>query len=255
MVNVALIIQARMGSSRLPGKSMMDLAGEPLVGRIIERVKRCHNLDRIVLAIPDNFQNDSLALLGERHGITVFKGSETDLISRFLAAGKTVQADLIVRLPADNVAPEPVEIDRIVKFHRGLGRPGFSTNLAQIRGSGYPDGIGAEVFDYILLEQALARDPSQEKHEHIHLNFYNYEKDEAVDETWCPVAAPVCPKEYARPDIVLDVNTESQLADMRALYEYMMPRNPDFSIEDIVYWHDNIRENPMEKPLIEDPDK
>ena len=54
---VILILQARMGSVRLPGKSMMDLAGEPLVGRILERVKRCTKLDDIVLAIPDNEQN------------------------------------------------------------------------------------------------------------------------------------------------------------------------------------------------------
>ena len=66
---VVLIIQARMGSTRLPGKSLMDLAGAPLVGRILERVKRCTHLDDIVLAIPDTKNDFVLKQLGESYGV------------------------------------------------------------------------------------------------------------------------------------------------------------------------------------------
>src|ERR1700731_1160849 len=83
---VVLIIQARMGSARLPGKSMMDLAGAPLVGRILERVKRCRRLDGIVLAIPDTPTDRVLRKLGEDYGVAVFAGSENDLVERYYQA-------------------------------------------------------------------------------------------------------------------------------------------------------------------------
>jgi len=96
-----------MGSTRLPGKSMMDLAGAPLVGRILERVKRCKRIDEIVLAIPDSPKDDVLRQLGSSYGITVFAGSENDLVERYYQAALTSSADLVGRLPADNATPEP----------------------------------------------------------------------------------------------------------------------------------------------------
>ena len=88
MPKVVLIIQARMGSTRLPGKSMMKLAGEPLVGRILERVKRCKKIDDIVLAIPNKKSDDILFSLGRKYKIKVLRGSEDDLLSRFFMASK-----------------------------------------------------------------------------------------------------------------------------------------------------------------------
>ena len=148
-----------MGSSRLPGKSMMPLAGKPLVARILERVQRCKLPDEIVLAIPDNQENEILGELGKSCGVSVFAGSEDNLLDRYYQAAVNHAADVVVRLPADNATPEPEEIDRIVEFHLALERRGFSSNLANIRGSGYPDGIGAEVFDTSLLSEALAKAP------------------------------------------------------------------------------------------------
>ena len=104
---VILILQARMGSSRFPGKSMMDLAGEPLVGRILERVKRCTRLDDIVLAIPDTEQDKPLQKLADRYGVKVFVGSENDLVDRYYQAALVNEADVIVRIPADNTTPQP----------------------------------------------------------------------------------------------------------------------------------------------------
>lgn len=238
---VALIIQARMDSKRLPGKSIADLAGKPLLSRIIERIKRCQTLDHIVLAIPASGPNDCLESIGNKHEILVYRGSDNNVLSRFLGASRLVDADLIVRFPADNVAPEPTEIDRVVEFHKSLSRPGFSTNLCEIRGSGYPDGIGAEIFDRILLEQACQKQTSNEQKEHVHLNFYDYKNDIEVDKKWCPVASPNCPPEFARPDIVLDVNTPAELSEMRAMYEYLTSINANFSIHDIIGWHDHVK--------------
>ena len=229
-----------MGSMRLPGKSMMDLAGAPLVGRILDRVKRCSTLDEIVLAIPSRRDDEVLRKLGEDYGIKVFSGSENDLLERYYEAAKFFAADIVVRLPADNPVPEPAEIDRIVDHHLSLGRRGFSSNLAEILNSGYPDGIGAEVFDYSLLEEAHESQKDEYRREHVHLNFYDYQTGHEVDPKWCPVSTVPCPKGFRRPELVLDVNTFEQYQFMRALYEDLYPQNHEFHIMDIVRWFDEV---------------
>lgn len=229
-----------MGSTRLPGKSLMDLAGEPLVGRILERVKRCTKLDDIVLAIPDTDKDRALIQLGESHGIKVFAGSENDLVERYYQAALWSNADIIGRLPADNATPEPAEIDRIVDHHLSLGRRGFSSNLSVIGDSEYPDGIGAEIFDFSLLEEARAGDKNSRQREHVHLNFYDYSSGQPVDAAWCPISTIKCPEGFRRPDLILDVNTQEQYEFMRLLYEYLYPRNPQFHITDTIRWYDEV---------------
>lgn len=232
-----------MGSSRLPGKSMMDLAGAPLVGRILERVKRCKRLDKIVLAIPDTEADRPLAKLGEDYGVAVYAGSENDLLERYYEAALKYKADIVGRLPADNATPEPSEIDRIVEHHLLLQNRGFSSNLTVINDSGYPDGIGAEMFDFSLLDEARFRKPDSMLREHVHLNFFDYSSQTPVDKMWCPVSTIECPSEFRRPDLILDVNTLAQYEYMRELYEYLYPRNPNFHITDIIRWHDTVYSN------------
>jgi spore coat polysaccharide biosynthesis protein SpsF len=237
---VVLIIQARMGSTRLPGKSMMDLAGAPLVGRILERVKRCTQLDDLVLAIPDTEKDAVLKKLGESNGVKVFAGSENDLVERYYQAAVWSKADIIGRLPADNATPEPSEIDRIVEHHLALGRPGFSSNLSVIGDSDYPDGIGAEMFDFSLLKEARERHHDPRQREHVHLNFYDYSVAKPVNAQWCPISTVKCPPEFRRPDLVLDVNTQEQYEFMHQLYAYLYPKNPGFHITDIIRWYDEV---------------
>ena len=170
-------------------------------------------------------------------------GSEDDLVDRYYQAAKVSKADFIVRLPADNATPEPAEIDKIIEYHLTLGVPGFSTNLAEIYNSGYPDGIGAEIFDYSLLRdvQETVADPF--KREHVHLNFFNYESGKSVDSNWCPVNTIDCPNKFKRPDLILDVNTMEQYLFMKSLYEALYPKNSNFNILDIVDWYDNSFNN------------
>ena len=82
-------------------------------------------------------------------------------------------ADIVVRLPADNATPQPEEIDRIICHHLSLNRVGFSSNLSVIDNSGYPDGIGAEVFDFCLLKDVRETVTDSFKREHVHLKFFN----------------------------------------------------------------------------------
>jgi spore coat polysaccharide biosynthesis protein SpsF len=232
------IIQARMGSNRLPGKSMFNLAGEPLVGRILERVIKSELLDEVILAVPDTSENSVLVDLSSTYSVKSFSGSENDLLDRYFQAAKKYKANYVVRIPADNPVSHSTEIDKIIAHHISLGRAGFSTNLAQIQNSGYPDGIGAEIFDFEMLESVWGNRKDPKKMEHVHLNFYDYNSQIASDETWCPISTIKCPNKWARPDIILDVNTLEQYEYMADLYSDLYPINPNFTMDEIIPWHD-----------------
>jgi len=239
-MRVIAIIQARMGSKRLPGKSMLHLAGKPLVYRLLERVKRCMLIDEVVLAIPNTTENDCLAEIASTLEVSLFRGSELDLVDRYWQAAKMFDAELVVRIPADNPVPEPREVDKIIQHHVNLGQPAFSTNLANVMNSGYPDGIGAEVFDFSLLDYVQKHETSPMKREHVHLNFFDYSTQISTNSSWCQVTTISCPEEYARPDIVLDVNTKSQYIMMAKLYEDLFYRDASFGIKDIIPWYDKM---------------
>ena len=134
---------------------MPKLAGKPMIARILERVKRCKEINDIVLAIPNTVADGVLAEIAEEYSVSSFKGAEEILLDRYLKAAEWAEADVVVRFPADNATPEPKEIDCIVAHHLSKITRGFSSNLAEIWGSGYPDGIGAEVFDFSTIVEAI----------------------------------------------------------------------------------------------------
>ena len=235
---VVLIIQARMGSTRLPGKSLMDLAGEPLVGRILERVKRCKAMDEIVLATPDNRRDDSLAKLSEVYGVSSFRGSENDLIDRYYQAARKYNAHYVCRLPADNPVPEPEEMDRMVATHIKSGLE-FSSNLLQVFGNGYPDGIGVEVFNFDTLKTIWEECTDPEKREHVQLSYFDYTSQKSMDRRFRVGTVP-CPKNFRRPELILDVNTQEEYEFIKQLYEYLYPNIPEFHITDIIRWYDEV---------------
>lgn len=233
MGKIGLIVQARMGSTRLPGKSLLPLEGEPLIGRILERLKRVTAIDDLILAVP--IQDKELISVGEKYGVSVFMGSESDLLDRYYQAAKSFNVETIVRIPADNVASEPEEIDKIIHFY-AENKFDFCSNLSQVYGNGYPDGIGAEVFSFDKLQTFWSQETDQQKREHIHLNFFNYENQEA--EEGIRVGTIQCPLALARPDIVLDVNTKEQYLKMAKMYNDLYPFDPCFSIQKIISWWD-----------------
>jgi len=218
---------------------MMDLAGAPLVGRIIERVQRCKKVGEIVLATTQKPEDDVLEELALSYGISAFCGSENDLVDRYYQAAKAFNADVVVRLPADNPCPEPNEIDRIIAYHLAGGSD-FSSNLSVVYGNGYPDGIGAEVFNIEPLKEIWQGSSDPQKREHLHLNFFDYKAQKAADPERYKVGTVQCPSEFRRPDLVLDVNTRKEYEFMAELYEYLYPRNPEFRITDIIEWYDNV---------------
>ena len=154
-MNTVLIIQASMGSTRLPGKSTLNLGGKPLIGWVIHRLKKTSQVDKIVLSTTTKTEDDILEKIGLEYEIDVFRGSENELVDRYYQAAKKYKANLIVRVPGDNALPEPKEIDRVINYHNNNGND-FSSNFPDVAQhgyphNGYPDGIGAEVINFEAL--------------------------------------------------------------------------------------------------------
>ena len=238
MSKTVLIIQARMSSTRLPGKSMMLLAGKPLVFRMVERLKKCKNIDQIVLAIPDQPEDQVLVDLANELGIYFFKGSLLDVRDRYLKCAEKFNADFILRIPADNPMPDANEIDKLIEFHLQHNPSGFSSNLAQVNNSEYLDGIGAEIFSTKLLQESVTRSGSDTVKEHVHRNFFDYSTQSPVDSSWCPVASPKAPAELRRPDIILDVNTIDDYTKIKRIYDNLYTQNPNFTTVDVINFLD-----------------
>jgi spore coat polysaccharide biosynthesis protein SpsF len=108
------IVQARMGSTRLPGKVMMNFAGRPLLSYLVERISRSRTLDNILVATTTNPRDNVIIEECERRGIANFRGSETDVLGRYVSAARTCEADIVVRVTADNPFTDPESIDRVV---------------------------------------------------------------------------------------------------------------------------------------------
>jgi spore coat polysaccharide biosynthesis protein SpsF len=108
------IIQARMGSRRLPGKVMMRIGERPLLVYLVERISKAPTLDNIVVATTTNPRDNIIIEECERRGIPNFRGSENDVLSRYVWAARACEADVIVRVTADNPLTDPDSIDRVV---------------------------------------------------------------------------------------------------------------------------------------------
>ena len=234
-----LIIQARMSSKRLRGKTLMDLAGKPLIYRIVERIKRCKEIDQLILAIPDTKIDNEISKINFNCDIKIFRGSEDNLVSRYYLAAKKYNSKIVVRLPGDNCMPEPSEIDKIIKFYKKFDKPFFASNLSNILNNNYPDGIGAEVFGFNFLDDLNNMSLEKLNKEHIHLNFFDYKNDKPINKKWCNVRTIKCPKKFSRPDICLDVNTLKDYKFIKNIYENLYPINSNFNIVDIIKFLDN----------------
>ncbi len=240
-MNIVLIIQARMGSTRLPGKSMLYLAGAPLVGRILERVNKVRGIDHIILATTDKNKDDVLEKLAGDYNVNCFRGSENDLVDRYYQCAKLFKANVVLRLPADNPCPEPSEYERLLQYHLE-SKNDFSSNICNFMNNGYPDGIGVEAFSYKSLVKIWENERRPHNREHVALNYYDYINDKVPEESSFSVGTVKCPKKLSRPDIVLDVNTEEDYHFMKKLYDNLHPLNPNFSFTEIIKWYDKNKE-------------
>lgn len=151
-LKIVTIIQARLGSSRLPGKVLLPLAGEPLLLRMYERVCYSGNAGEIVIAITDDENDNKLLKLCEQNDIKVFRGSTFDLLDRHYQAAKKFNADAIVKIPSDCPLIDPEIIDKVILYY--IGNKEKYDFVSNLHPPSYPDGNDVEIMSFKTLETA-----------------------------------------------------------------------------------------------------
>ena len=163
-LSVVAIIQARMGSSRLPGKVLAEIYGQPLLGILISRVKSSKFIDQIVVATTTERTDDILCdwLTGE--GVAYFRGSERDVLDRFWQCAKLYRADVIVRVTADDPLKDSGIIDEALGMLMGSETVDYVSNTLNPT---YPEGLDVEVFRFSSLEKANSEATLESEREHV----------------------------------------------------------------------------------------
>ena len=190
-----------MGSTRLPGKNLADVCGRPMLGMLLERLLRARSLDRTVLALPDGAANDPLESLGERLGVACVRGSETDVLGRFVLAMDAFPSAAVVRITADNPFTDAEQVDALVRFFTAHPLD-YAQNLRP--SSGYPDGVGAEIVASDALRQAARGTDDPADREHVTLYVAQHPELFRADVLRAPHA-------FRRPDLRLDVDYPADL--------------------------------------------
>ena len=225
-MNMALI-QARMGSSRFPGKVLEDLAGHPMIWHVVNRTRRAKNIDKVVVATTDRAVDDPIAQFCERENVGCFRGSEQDVLDRFYQAAKANQADVIVRITADCPLIDPVVIDKVLsRFEHG--DCDYACNIERYT---YPDGLDTEVFSFAALERAWreAGKPSEREHVTPYLRTDKFRIANVESEI------PVSPAQYR-----WTVDHPADLEFVRKVYA-AFSRNGEFGFREVF---DLLKERP-----------
>lgn len=209
MSKTIALVQARMGSTRFPGKMLAQLGGHPLLEWVLNRVRRALTIDEVILTTTTLSRDDELVALGQGLGVEVFRGSENDVLGRFAAAASHYGAEIVVRVCADNPFVDPDEIDRLVINFEDSACD-YVCNHQDRLGSRYADGFGAEILSNALLQQ-IAQTATDARHrEHATLYIWDHAQD------YCLNALPA-PYQLAYPELRFDVDQPQDLANLQML--------------------------------------
>ena len=165
------IIQARMGSSRLPGKVMKPLAGIPALWHVVTRVAAAQRLDDIIIATSTLAQDDVIEAYGQEHGWSVFRGSEQDVLARYVGAAMQAKADVVVRITSDCPLIDPEIIDAMLDIYMAERPDYLSTNYPS---RSFPIGLDVEICAMEGLVRADKEATQAYEREHVTPYFYNH---------------------------------------------------------------------------------
>lgn len=223
-MRVVASIEARMGSSRLPGKVLADIAGAPALTRMVRRLRRCQSLDGIILATSINPDDAPLMTWAASEGVDVYRGSEDDVLARVVGAHQQAESEVIVEICGDCPLIDAEVIDTAVAT--------FLQNDADVVSNtarpGFPQGADAQVFHRRALEDVAARISDPAVREHVSLYFYENPKQYRIIHL-----AP--PPRWRNPDLRLQMDYPEDLAFIRAVYSRLEPVCGDaFGLDEIL---------------------
>lgn len=220
---IVAIIQAHMGSSRLPGKIMRDLCGMPALYRMIERVRLCENVDQIVVATSRMACDDAVVEACRQWGIPTFRGSDHDVLARYWGATQAYPAEGYVRLTSDCPAIDPWGLDELIRFFRE-----HTYRFVSVEMETHLDGCWSyEIFTAELMDETYEK--AEEGYEREHVTPYMYTKQPS----WCRVP---CRFDGSKYRVTLD--TPEDYALIKSVFEALYQPDRPFTIEQVVAYLD-----------------
>jgi spore coat polysaccharide biosynthesis protein SpsF len=226
------IIQARMTSTRMPGKILSPILGKPMLELLIERLRRARRLDDVWVATTTNAADDPTEERARRLGAGCFRGSELDVLDRVLQAAHAARADVLVEITGDCPLIDPVVVDQLVETYFANQYDYVSNVLHRT----YPVGLDAQVYSTGVLERvaSLTDDPT----DHEHVSLYIYEHPELFRLHNVTSGLPDA-EEVGK--LRLTVDTPEDFALIEAIFAELYPSKPDFTLPDIL---DLLRRRP-----------
>lgn len=216
-----IIVQARMTSTRLPGKVLLPLCGEPMLTRLVERLRRAQRVDGIVIATTTNATDDPIASLCEALGVPCHRGSEHDVLSRYADAARLHGADVVVRITADCPLIDPALVDQVIATYE----EGDSHYVSNMLPPTWPFGMAVEVFSAAVLRQANAE--ATEAAEREHVTPFIYWHPERYRLRNVPSQNDLSAQRWT-------VDTPEDYELVRRLFESLYPIHPAFTLADLL---------------------
>ncbi len=167
---VTAVVQARMSSARLPGKVLREVAGQPLLGYLLDRLARARHLDRVIVATSLDSSDDAVAHWCERHGVEYHRGPLTNVLARFVEVARSRDLEALARISGDSPLLDPVVVDAVVSAFESAPCD-IATNVFP---RSFPRGQSAEVMRRDALEAVLASTTDPADLEHVTAHFYRH---------------------------------------------------------------------------------
>ncbi|CAI8414061.1 MAG: 8-amino-3,8-dideoxy-manno-octulosonate cytidylyltransferase [Gammaproteobacteria bacterium] len=225
-------IEARMTSTRLPGKVMLPALDRPLLAHLTSRLRAAPSIDDIVLATTVNATDDVLEEFAEQDGIKVFRGSEEDVMSRVIGAAESAQADVVVEITGDCPIIDPDLVEQTIRMFNRNEEAAYCANSVI---SCYPDGMDTQVMTLRALKRSFSMtdDPLDREHVSRHI---------VQNPQLFPHVYLIAPPSLHWPGLGLTLDEPSDYELIRTLIENLGPENPLFGCGDVIRF---LRANPQ----------
>lgn len=222
-MKIVATVEARLASSRLPGKVLKPILGRPMLALLVERVRRARTVNEVVVATTTQPPDEAIVQCAVEAGARAFRGSEEDVLDRVLSAAEANGADVIIELTGDCPFVDPGIIDQAVEIYL-TGEYDYVSNVVERT---YPRGLDTQVFSTATLRlvSQSTRDPADR--EHVSLHIYEHPDRFRLGHFHAP-------PELSHPEWRWTVDTPEDFDMVRRVYEALYPENPSFRSADVV---------------------
>ena len=228
-MKISATIQARMGSTRLPGKVLRRICGKPMLMFQIERIKQSMLIDEVIITTSDSRQDDPIEALAQKLGIPCFRGSENDVLGRVINTLKAFDIELHAEFMGDNPMPDPALVDTIIGFYlKHSDQYDYVTNGLKTT---YPPGLEVSVYPAKILYNAEKYVTDESLREHVGIHIYQNNDRYRTHNIEAP-------PRYYRPDLYLEVDYPEDFEVISKLYEEFYPTNKAFSMAQVLEYLD-----------------